>query len=246
MSNVNSRISVGTRIPSRYGGPVTCHEYRAGAGDEYGGAGGMSPPHGDPLPSLQPSRQYLLWYYQWAYVILTGYRDPVISAPGVIPYYTRDVIPEAPDMVQLEDGELPEVNPRVARRRRAPAGRSWTRTGWTRWESCEGGSASAGAGSSHPTPDTQAGPSHSETPMMQLQIEAPLPLFSEYSVPPPVYHPQPYTPSVDHVPDNYTQPYPLMKRNMSDTEYVERLRLAPTTMLIIQRRLNGLVAIPNN
>ncbi|MED6149737.1 hypothetical protein PIB30_065437 [Stylosanthes scabra] len=60
-------------------------------------------------------------------------------------------------------------------------------------------------GPSHPTPDTQADPSHSEAPMMQLQIEAPLPLFFEHFVPPPVYHPQPYTPGVEHVPDNYTQ-----------------------------------------
>ncbi|MED6223189.1 hypothetical protein PIB30_071548 [Stylosanthes scabra] len=69
---------------------------------------------------VQPSRQYLLWYYQWAHVILMGYRDPAISAPGVIPDYVRDGISEAPDMVQPEDGELPEVHPRVVRRPRAP------------------------------------------------------------------------------------------------------------------------------
>ncbi|MED6190538.1 hypothetical protein PIB30_106861, partial [Stylosanthes scabra] len=73
---------------------------------------------------VQPSHQYLLWYYPWAHVILMGYRDPAIHAPGVMPYYARDGIPEAPDMVQPEDGELPEVNPRVARRRRASARRS--------------------------------------------------------------------------------------------------------------------------
>ncbi|MED6149736.1 hypothetical protein PIB30_065436 [Stylosanthes scabra] len=48
--------------------------------------------------------------------------DPVIPAPGVIPYYARDEIPKAPDMVQSKDVELPEVHPRFARRRRAMAG----------------------------------------------------------------------------------------------------------------------------
>ncbi|MED6222759.1 hypothetical protein PIB30_067491 [Stylosanthes scabra] len=76
------------------------------------------------VKGVLPSRQYLLWYYQWAHMILTGYRDPLIPAPGVIPDYARNEISKAPDMVQPEDGELPATHPRVTKRRRAPAGRS--------------------------------------------------------------------------------------------------------------------------
>ncbi|MED6117396.1 hypothetical protein PIB30_109643, partial [Stylosanthes scabra] len=76
-----------------------------------------------PVGGLRPSRQYLLWYYQWAHLTLRGFRDPVVPAAPFIPGDVVDGIPEAPDMVQPEDGELPEVHPRVTRRRRAPARR---------------------------------------------------------------------------------------------------------------------------
>ncbi|MED6224262.1 hypothetical protein PIB30_082343 [Stylosanthes scabra] len=74
------------------------------------------------IGGARPSHQYLLRYYQWAHLILTGFRDPVVPAASMIPGNVVDGIPEAPDMVQPEDGELPEVHPRVARRRRALAG----------------------------------------------------------------------------------------------------------------------------
>ncbi|MED6223190.1 hypothetical protein PIB30_071549 [Stylosanthes scabra] len=51
-------------------------------------------------------------------------------------------------------------------------------------------------GPSYPTPDTQAGSSHSAPLMMQLHIEF---------VPAHVYHPQASTPDLDQIPENYTQ-----------------------------------------
>ncbi|MED6171560.1 hypothetical protein PIB30_041782 [Stylosanthes scabra] len=134
-----------------------------------------------------------------------------------------------PVSISFEDGELPEVHPRVARRRRASVqrGRGRGRPGPNGSpvradEPMEGVHANEAPefdfgmtnadflslglpGPSHPTPDTQAGPSHSAPPMMQLQIEVPLPVSSEQFVPPHVYHPQASTPDLDQIPENYTQ-----------------------------------------
>ncbi|MED6221719.1 hypothetical protein PIB30_057509 [Stylosanthes scabra] len=62
-------------------------------------------------------------WHQWTHLTLRGFRDPVVPAAPFIPGDVVDGIPEAPDMVQPEDGELPEVHPRVTRRRRVPARR---------------------------------------------------------------------------------------------------------------------------
>ncbi|MED6128883.1 hypothetical protein PIB30_102425, partial [Stylosanthes scabra] len=126
---------------------------------------------------VRPSCQYLLWYYQWAHLTLTGARDPVIPTPGMMPGDVRDGIPEAPDMVQPEDGELPDVHLRVARRCRAPAGRGRGR----------------GQGGADGSPVRVDEPMHI------------MPLNLILSVPPPVYHPQAYTPNVDQIPDSYAQ-----------------------------------------
>ncbi|MED6134096.1 hypothetical protein PIB30_034214 [Stylosanthes scabra] len=118
--------------------------------------------------------------------------DPLIPALGVIPDFVREGIPEAPHMVQPEDGELPEVLPRVPRCRRAPAGRGRGQgqvgpngSHVSADEPMQGVLAddapdfevgmmeadylSLGlTGLSHTTPDTQGGPSQFEAPMMQL------------------------------------------------------------------------------
>ncbi|MED6124259.1 hypothetical protein PIB30_057318 [Stylosanthes scabra] len=138
--------------------------------------------------------------------LLRGYEDTLYRRGD--PYMpTAGVIPEAPDMVEPEDGELPEVHPRVARRRRAPVGRGRGRgqaapagspareeepqqgVHTDRSPDFDFGMTDAGflslglAGPPHPTLDTQAGTSHSQASIMQLQIEAPLPWFSEQFVP---------------------------------------------------------------
>ncbi|MED6113488.1 hypothetical protein PIB30_071258, partial [Stylosanthes scabra] len=135
-----------------------------------------------------PSRQYLLWYYQWAHMTLIGRGDPYMPAHGVVPDYALDGLPDAPDMVQPEDGELLAVHPRVPRRRRPPAGRGRGRAAPAgsptreeapqqgvhadRSQDFEFGMTDADflslglAGPSHTTPDTQAGTSQSQPPMM--------------------------------------------------------------------------------
>ncbi|MED6190165.1 hypothetical protein PIB30_103036, partial [Stylosanthes scabra] len=152
----------------------------------------------------------------WAHLTVTGFRDPVVPAAGMIPSDVRDEIPEAPDMVQPKDGELPEVHPRVARRRRALA-----RGGRGRGQGGPDGSPvrvdepmqgvhaddapdfdfgltdadflTLGLpGPSHATPDAQAGPSQPQATLMQLQIEIPSSLFSKQHPPfPTSYQPVP-------------------------------------------------------
>ncbi|MED6139833.1 hypothetical protein PIB30_087663 [Stylosanthes scabra] len=149
------------------------------------------------------------WYDMWWDRAQS--RDPVVPAAGMIPGDVRDGIPEAPDMGQPEDGELPEVHPRVARRCRAPAqgGRGREQGGpdgspMRVDEPMQGVNADDAhdfdfgltdadfltlglPGPSHATPNRQAGPSQPQAPLMQLQIEVPSSMFSEqYPPSPPV------------------------------------------------------------
>ncbi|MED6168737.1 hypothetical protein PIB30_014426, partial [Stylosanthes scabra] len=182
-----------------------------------------------PVGGVRPSRQYLLWYYQWANLTLRGFRDLVVPAAPFIPGDVVDGIPKAPDMVQPEDGELPEVHSRVARRRRAPA-----RRGRGRGQGAADGNpvrvddpmqgvhADAGPefdfgltdadfltlglpGPQHATADTEAGPSQPQAPFMQLQIEVPSSLFPDEHPQSQVHHSPAYTPDVDQIPESYTQ-----------------------------------------
>ncbi|MED6219749.1 hypothetical protein PIB30_038578 [Stylosanthes scabra] len=179
------------------------------------------------VDGVLPSRQYLLWYYQWAHMILIGRGYPSMPAHGVVPDFALDGLPDAPDMVQPEDGELPAVHPRVPKRRRPPAGRGRGRHAPTgspareeapqqgvdadRSQDFEFGMTDADflslglAGPSHTTPDTQAGTSQSQPPKMQLQIEAPQPWFPNQFASPQGYQPQPITAGVNHIPDSYSQ-----------------------------------------
>ncbi|MED6112108.1 hypothetical protein PIB30_058713 [Stylosanthes scabra] len=170
-----------------------------------------------------PSRQYLLWYYQWAHMTLIGRGDPSMPAQAMVPDYALHEIPDAPDMVQPEDGELPRVHLRVTRRRRAPSGRG-------RGQAAPAGSLareeepqqgvhtdtspdfafgmtdadflSLGlAGPFHPTADTQADTSYSQPPMIQLQIEAPQTWLPEHYASPQGTPTQPTEPFA-HMPDS--------------------------------------------
>ncbi|MED6161532.1 hypothetical protein PIB30_061637 [Stylosanthes scabra] len=60
-------------------------------------------------------------------------------------------------------------------------------------------------GLSHATPDTEAGPSQAQAPLMQLQIEVPSSLFPDEYPHSHVHHSPAYTPDVDQIPESYTQ-----------------------------------------
>ncbi|MED6143753.1 hypothetical protein PIB30_009002 [Stylosanthes scabra] len=177
-------------------------------------------------------------------MIFIGRGDPSILAHDVIPNYALDGIPDAPDMVQLEDDELPTVHARVTKRRRALAGRGRGQVAPAgspaREEAPQQGVhadrspdfdfgmtdadfLSPGlAGLSHPTPDTQAGTSHSQPPMMQLHIEAPQPWFPEQSASPQ----SSYQPMPGHyswgTPTQPTEPFPHMFDSMPPSAYEAR------------------------
>ncbi|MED6163794.1 hypothetical protein PIB30_083466 [Stylosanthes scabra] len=152
---------------------------------------------------------------RWAHLTLMGLRDPVVPATGMIPCDVVDGIPEAPDMVQPEDGELPEGG--RGRGQGGPNG-SPVRVD----EPMQGVHADDALefnfgltdadfltlglpGPLHATPDTEAGPSQPQAPLMELQIEVPSSLFSEQYPHSPVHHSHAYTPDVDQIPDSYTQ-----------------------------------------
>ncbi|MED6227573.1 hypothetical protein PIB30_115009, partial [Stylosanthes scabra] len=72
-----------------------------------------------PSADLRPSHQYLHWYFGWARLVLVGHGDHVPHAAGVFPpHLPPGQTPDAPDLRQPEDGDLPALNPRVGRRAR--------------------------------------------------------------------------------------------------------------------------------
>ncbi|MED6108229.1 hypothetical protein PIB30_021685 [Stylosanthes scabra] len=161
--------------------------------------------------AVQPSRQYLRWYY------LKGHKDPVVPAAGMIPPFCQDWLPDAPEMVQPDDDALPAEQPNNAGRRRRAAGKGW---GWGAGRG-DGGPAQAAdhmpvaavdddaadfdpqmtaadymsiglAVPSHPSPDSLASPSHHQSPM-QIHMDG------TYE------QPRASTLDVNFAPDNYTQ-----------------------------------------
>ncbi|MED6124540.1 hypothetical protein PIB30_059864 [Stylosanthes scabra] len=115
---------------------------------------------------VQPSRQYLLWYYQWAHVdgvlpeVHLGLRGIVVHRLGGRGQVAPDGSPVRADapMQGVHADEAPGFE-----------------VGMTEADYLSLGL----AGPSHPTPDTQAGLSQFEALLMQLQIEAPLTFFFE-------------------------------------------------------------------
>ncbi|MED6186922.1 hypothetical protein PIB30_071349 [Stylosanthes scabra] len=75
-----------------------------------------------PSADLRPSRQYLRWYFSWARLVLVGHGDHVPQTAGVFPpQLPPGQTPDAPELRQPEDGDLPALNPRVGRRARTRA-----------------------------------------------------------------------------------------------------------------------------
>ncbi|MED6205801.1 hypothetical protein PIB30_021087 [Stylosanthes scabra] len=148
---------------------------------------------------VQPSRQYLRWYYHWARLYLIGHRDPAMPAAGMIPPFLPDWLPDTPEMVQPDDDALPAEKPMNAGRRRRAAGR-----GRGRGAGRGGGNPARAQDNmlgAPPSLDTLAGPSHHESPMLQTHIGG----IYEQPHSSHVFHPQASTPDIDFTPENYTQ-----------------------------------------
>ncbi|MED6187235.1 hypothetical protein PIB30_074561 [Stylosanthes scabra] len=64
-----------------------------------------------PSADLRPSHQYLCWYFSWARLVLAGHGDHVPHAAGVFPpELPPGQTPDAPELRQPEDGDLPALN----------------------------------------------------------------------------------------------------------------------------------------
>ncbi|MED6184339.1 hypothetical protein PIB30_046495 [Stylosanthes scabra] len=159
--------------------------------------------------AMQPSRQYLRWYYHWAHIYLRGHRDPVVPTGGVIPQFFPDWLPDAPEMVQPANDALPAEQPSNAGRRRRAAGHGDGSPAHAA-DHMPGAAVDDDAADfdpemtaadymslglavlSQPFLDTLAGPSHHQSPMLQIHMDG------TYQ------QPRASTPDIDFAPDNYT------------------------------------------
>ncbi|QHO18800.1 uncharacterized protein DS421_11g323620 [Arachis hypogaea] len=71
---------------------------------------------------LRPSQRYIQWYVGWAHLVLVGHGDQQDPMAGPIPPDLSDYTPQAPELRQPKDGDLPELHPGGGRRLRRVGG----------------------------------------------------------------------------------------------------------------------------
>ncbi|XLU41373.1 hypothetical protein S245_036187, partial [Arachis hypogaea] len=73
------------------------------------------------LNNLDIHNRYIQWYVGWAHLVLVGHGDQQDPMAGPIPPDLSDYTPQAPELRQPKDGDLPELHPGGGRRlRREP------------------------------------------------------------------------------------------------------------------------------
>ncbi|MED6194033.1 hypothetical protein PIB30_024644 [Stylosanthes scabra] len=143
-----------------------------------------------------------------------GQRDPAVLAAGVIPPFFPDWLPNAPEMVQPADDALPGEQPVMrgaADEQRVGVGDVGRDRGQAAADHMPAAPVDDDAADFDPemtaadylslglavpsqsAPDTLAGPSHHQSPMLQIHMDG---TYEQPRVP---------TPDVDFAPDNYTQ-----------------------------------------